>query len=429
MPGRYDRTPGLIAALNRECWRCGHDIEDGNASLQPAGNSRPATRRMKILQICPYDLDRHGGVQRHIVSLSSALVSRGHESLILAPGDSEEVRPGVYRIGRMRSVSFAGTRFEVTWAGAAELRDLLEVFRNWQPDAAHFHTPWAPIMPFQVLRRLRLPRIATFHDTPPPGFTGFALRTLFKLLSRRLLAQLDAAIAVSTAPLGHLRPGKSGVRPIIVPPVTDLAPLFALEKKPTPEPRILFVGRLEPRKGIKVLLEAANQLAAGHVPLPPGVTPPRFIVAGDGDLQAEVLMAEKKLGRRWLQHVPSPTPAELGRLLSEAAIAVSPAIYGESFGIVITEALASGTPIVSAGNAGYRTVLDGPGRSLLVPAGDPPALARRIAALLSNPAEIQSLSSWGRHYARRFDVADRIAEFEDIYRGAIRHYAASKLEG
>lgn len=378
---------------------------------------------MRIVQVCPYDPDRHGGVQRNIHALDGALAARGHQTLIVAPGAPGGAGDGVWRLGGMRSVRFAGTRFELTWASEHELESALHLLRAWQPDVVHFHTPWDPLMPWQLFRQLDMPRVATFHDTPPPGLMGALLRSLFKGLSRYLLSRLDGAIAVSTAPLAHLRPGSSGVRPVVLPPVTDLSAFFELKKVPTERPIVLFLGRLEPRKGVQVLLEAVGLLASGKVPLAADLSPPRIVVAGDGDQRSLVLAAEERLGRHWIEFVPSPTREAQLEFLSQATLAVSPAIYGESFGIVLAEALASGTPVIGADNTGYRTVLTGRGSSLLVPAGDASALARRIAELLANPAERQALSTWGRVHARQFDVADRITDFEDFYASAITRHA------
>ncbi|WP_421693105.1 glycosyltransferase family 4 protein [Aestuariivirga sp.] len=384
---------------------------------------------MKLLLVCPYDPDRHGGVQRHIHALAAALTARGHETLILAPGRSEFPQPGLRRAGGMRSIRLGGTRFEVSWVSHAERLSLLEDLRSWRPDVAHFHTIWDPLMPWQVFRRLSIPGIATFHDTPPQGVTGFVLRNLFKVLSRYLLSQLDGAIAVSSSPMAHLRPGPSGVQPIVLPPVTDLSPFFAIEKRAVSRPRILFVGRLEPRKGVYVLLEAIRLLATGTVPLAAGVPSPHFVLAGDGDLRGDVLATQAQLGHGWIDYVPAPSPQQQVSLLTESTLAVSPALYGESFGIVLAEALAGGTPILGADNAGYRTVLTGEGASLLVPAGNAVALAQRIAELLSRPREVEALSHWGRNHARQFDVGARIGDFELAYREAILHHARSKRDG
>lgn len=383
---------------------------------------------MRVVQVCPYDPDRHGGVQRNMHALAAALAGRGHQALIVAPGTPDDPRDGIWRLGAMRSIRFAGTRFEVTWASEHELEGALQLLRAWQPDVVHFHTPWDPLMPWQLFRRLDLPRVATFHDTPPPGLTGVMLRGLFKGLSRYLLARLDGAIAVSAAPMAHLRPGTAGVKPVVLPPVTDLSAFFDIEKVGTDRPSVLFLGRLEPRKGVQVLLEAASLLASGAVPLPDGLPPPRFVVAGDGDQRVAVLQAQERLGQGWIDFVPSPSQDLQLKLLREATLAVSPALYGESFGIVLAEALASGTPVIGADNAGYQTVLTGKGASLLVPAGDAPALAKRIVALLAAPDEREALALWGRAHARQFDAAERIGDFEEFYAAAIARHARSKAE-
>lgn len=382
---------------------------------------------MRIVQVCPYDPDRHGGVQRHMHALAAALQARGHATLIIAPGTARGAEPGLWRLGAMRSVAFAGTRFEVTWAAPQDLAAVLHALGRWQPDVVHFHTPWDPLMPWQLFRRLPgVARVATFHDTPPPGLAGSTLRQLFKLLSRYLLARLDGAIAVSAAPLAHLRPGRAGVVPVVLPPVTDLSGFFAIAKPAEERPSVLFIGRLEPRKGIGVLLDAIACLASGAVALPAGVPQPRFVIAGDGDLRGAVAQAMSRLGDGWIDFIPAPSEAEQVRLLGAATLAVSPALHGESFGIVLAEALASGTPIIAADNAGYRTVLDGAGASLRVPAGDAAALARRIAALLAAPGERATLAQWGRQHARQFDVAERIGDFEDFYRTAIARHAQGR---
>lgn len=384
---------------------------------------------MRIVQVCPYDPDRHGGVQRNMHGLAAALSARGHQTLVIAPGTPDPAQPSVWRLGAMRSVRFAGTRFEVTWAPAEDLRRTLEMLRAWEPDVVHFHTPWDPLMPWQLFRRLAVARVATFHDTPPAGVTGAVLRNLFKGLSRYLLSRLDGAIAVSAAPMAHLRPGIGGVRPVILPPVTDLSAFFAVSKAAAEPPTVLFLGRLEPRKGVQVLLDAIAAFASGAVALPPGATRPRFVVAGDGDLIGLVRATRERLGAEWIEMVAAPSEDDQLKLLAAATIAASPALYGESFGIVLAEALASGTPIIGADNAGYRTVLTGRGAGLLVPVGDAQALAQRIAALLGDEAERRALSDWGRAHARQYDVTERIEDFEDFYRTAIARHARSKREG
>lgn len=385
---------------------------------------------MRVVQVSPYDLSRHGGVQQHIHSLATELRRRGHEVLVVGPGAAVLGSNQDLRIGRKKRVSFVGTSFELSLASKAELRELAAKLAEWRPDIIHYHTMWVPFLPWQIFRRTKIASVATFHDTPPPGTRGAVLRGAFKLMSRFLLRRLDGAIAVSSAPLAHLRPGRHGVQPAILPPATDLSEFRTLEKSiVTDSQTVLFFGRLEPRKGINVLLSAWNMIVTGHVALPPGLKMPRLIVAGSGELESIVVEASHRLGDAHLLHVPAPDKEHLMRLLSEASIAVSPALYGESFGIVLVEALASGTPIIAASNAGYVNVLTGRGCDLLVTPGDAKALANKIVNLLASKNECQTLGRWGREHAKQFDISEFAEEFENVYRSAIANYSRSKAHG
>ena len=385
---------------------------------------------MRVVQVSPYDLSRHGGVQQHILSLAAELRRRGHEVLVVGPGAAVSGREHDLRIGRMRQVSFAGTSFELSLASRPELQALAARLAEWQPDIIHYHTMWVPFLPWQIFRRTKIASVGTFHDTPPPGPMGAVLRAAFKVMSRFLLRRLDGAIAVSPAPLAHLRPGRHGTQPVILPPATDLSEFLTLEKAAaTDRQTVLFIGRLEPRKGINVLLDAWNMIASGHVPLPHGLKMPRLVVAGSGELEAVVVEASRRHGDVLLQHIPAPNREQLLRLLSEATIAVSPALYGESFGIILVEALASGTPVIAASNAGYVNVLTGRGGDLLVKPGDANALAKKIVNLLASKDECQTLGRWGREHARQFDISEIAAEFEAVYRSAITNYSRSKAHG
>jgi phosphatidyl-myo-inositol alpha-mannosyltransferase len=370
---------------------------------------------MNIVQVSPYSLDRKGGVQHHIKSLSRALKARGHAVLMIGPGEGPGSDPDRLDLGRMRMISFAGTAFEITHASKTDLAWLDMRLQDFRPDIIHYHTMWVPMLPWQIFRRHHGPSIATFHDTTSNDATGMVLRSIFKPLSHYLLGKLDGAITVSASPLAHLRPGKHGVIPQIIPPVVDLAPYFAIEKlRVHQKPQVLFVGRLEPRKGIHVLLEAWSMMADAH----PGSTP-SLIIAGSGELEGEVTAAQKKLGPEMIAHVPMPSDERLRELMTAATVAVSPAIYGESFGIVLAEALASGTPIIGAANAGYRQVLTGDGADLLVEPGDARGLAEKIMGLLGDPGRIKALGAWGRKHAAQFDAAVNAHRFEAAYQAAI----------
>ena len=180
---------------------------------------------------------------------------------------------------------------------------------------------------------------------------------------------------------------------------------------------VVFIGRLEPRKGIAVLIEAWERIASGAVPIGARAIP-RLVVAGSGELEGLVKAAEVRLGPHVLLHVPAPSQSRKLELLAGACLAVSPALYGESFGLVLVEAMAAGVPIIGASNAGYSSVLKGEGANLLVPPGDADALARKIISLLGDAPQRARLQAWGRLEARQYDVAALAGQFEEIYRRA-----------
>ena len=381
---------------------------------------------MRIVQVSPYDLNRHGGVQQHILSLASDLRKRGHDVLVIGPGAAVPGDAQSIGIGSKRQVSFVGTSFELSWASGAELRSLAQTLEEWRPDVVHYHTIWVPMLPWQIFRQTKVASVATFHDTPPPGFAGSMLRAAFRLLSRYFLQRLEGAIAVSTAPLRHLRPGPRGTIPVVIPPATDLTRYLGLKRAGAGDrQKVLYFGRLEPRKGIDVLLKAWQLIARREVPLPANREMPQHVVAGRGELEPLLVEASKWMSADILQHVEAPDQESLLRLLSEATIAVSPALYGESFGIVLVEALASGTPVIASSNAGYVNVMTGRGQSLLVAPGDAHALARRIVDLLCDNSALGTLGQWGREHARQFDIAAVSPRIEAVYRAAKTRYRRS----
>lgn len=377
---------------------------------------------MNIVQVSPYSLARHGGVQTHVRDLAEALREAGHNVVGVCPGQGTALPAGVHGIGRMRSISLAGTHFELSLASRAELRDMDRMLSDFRPDIIHYHTMWVPLLPWQVFRRSRVPAIATFHDTTSPDSTGAILRGIFRPLSRYLLGRLDGAITVSTAPLQHLRPGRAGVVPAIIPPAMNLAPFLAQAKPAHSErPTVLFVGRLEPRKGITVLLQAWEMVVASAA----GARPPHLVIAGEGECSAAVEAAMARLGSDAISRMPPPGDGDLPHLFASATLAVSPATHGESFGIVLAESLAAGTPIIGGANAGYAHVLTGPGRELLAPPGDAPALAAKILELLADPQRLRTLSAWGRAHAAQFDIRACLPRFLSAYEDAItRHNRA-----
>ncbi|MEW6690420.1 MAG: glycosyltransferase family 4 protein [Pseudomonadota bacterium] len=369
---------------------------------------------MRILQVCPYDLDRPGGVQRHIVDLCAALERAGHVAAILAPGPAPQPAPAASRIylGARRRLRMFGTAFEIAWVDARQTQALERLLREDAFDVLHLHTPWVPFLQWQVLRRATAPRVvATFHETLAPTGAGHARGALYRVLSRALSRRLDVAIAVSEAPAEYLRlEPRCALR--ILPPCIDLAAERAIE---APRPgaarasRVLFVGRLEPRKGVAVLIRAFSRLAASR----PDAS---LTVCGDGAQRPALQALARDLGVADRIEFSGALGDEAKRALyARHDLLCAPSPYGESFGLVIAEAMAAGLPVVAAANPGYRTLLTGPGAQGLVAPWDAGALAARMEQVLGDAEMRGSLAAWGRRAALRADVHQRLADFLEVY--------------
>jgi phosphatidylinositol alpha-mannosyltransferase len=374
---------------------------------------------VRILQVCPYDLSRPGGVQRHVLDLARALASAGHDVTTVAPKpkaqvllDAEGGSIESIALGRSRNWNLHGTAFEVTLADTGELRALERRHRVTPFDVLHVHTLWTPFMAWQVFRRLasRIQRrVATFHDTPPATFSGALTRQAFKALSRLLSYRLDAIIAVSAGPERHLRP-RPGCELHRLPPCVDLAPYLALPRlNRKARATLLFIGRLEPRKGVLDLIEA-------FIRLHPRIEGLRLVICGDGPQRDAARAKVKAAGLEGHVYFCGSLD-ELGKrqLYLEADLLCAPSLYGESYGLVLAEGMAAGLPVVAAANDGYRGVLLDEGAVGLTCPGDIDDLAARLERFLSDEPLRERLSSWGRRQALVSDVATRLPDFLAVY--------------
>ena len=368
----------------------------------PEANAGPrlgdiTSPRMKIALVCPYNLERPGGVRSHIAGLGTELVRLGHEIEVVAPGtvrrlDSLPVIP----CGRARRLPFSGTQIDLTWASWSEVRAVCA--RGY--DVMHFHTIWNPLVPFQLAARFRGRKVATFHDVPGPETPAFAAGLMWPAseLIRRLA--LDRVIAVSPSVASYLSDGTYDTIPngLAIP---DAFPAEGAREA------VLYLGRLEPRKGIHTLLEAAALL---------GPSGPPIWIAGDGYLRADLERFAQSRGLSNVQFFGEVTEAEKWRLLRGAGLFVAPSLGGESFGIVLLEAMAAGAPPIAADNPGYADLLRAQ-PSLLYSVGSAEHLASKIRTLLGDAEQRSRLREWGERYARLFDWRAIAPRIEAVYRG------------
>jgi phosphatidylinositol alpha-mannosyltransferase len=294
---------------------------------------------------------------------------------------------------------WGGTQIDITWAS---WRNVLEVARRGF-DVMHFHTIWNPATSLQLAAAYAGPKVATFHDVPGPHTPAIARAAMGPAsdLIRRLW--LDAVIAVSPVVSEYLAAGRHEVIPngVSVPEV--LPPEGEREA-------ILSLGRLEPRKGVAILLEAAARL---------GERCPPVWIAGDGPLRRDLERLAHELRLDRVTFFGEVSDADKWKLLRRAAITVAPALGGESFGIVLLEAMAAGTVPIASDIPGYRHVLAERAEELLVPVGDSLALAHRLAQL-TQAGQRRAIQQWGLAHWQAFDWPVIAPRVEAVYRGVVR---------
>lgn len=371
---------------------------------------------LRIAQVCPYDMSQPGGVQLHTRCLSAALREAGHEVTVIAPfSDSADCGEHEFNAGKPHRIAFNRTNIDISWVDGERRRQLRQLLQTGRFDVIHYHTPWTPFLTLQVLRHSTSANVATFHDTTPETVAGRITRRVFRLISRRFLRRFDSLVTVSHGPARNLAI-PAGLPHHILPPCTDFR-RFMDPAEPFADYRddmvnVLFLGRLEPRKGIMDLMEAYRRLVAQGVPV-------RLLIVGSGELRDDVLgfatsnrlIEVKLLGR--------VSEEDKRRWYATADIFCAPTRYGESFGIVLAEAMASGKPVIAAANLGYETVLTGQGEAGLYAPGDITALTRRLKRFIDDRQLRTRLGEWGRREAERFDCANRLSDFLDIYNAAI----------
>jgi phosphatidyl-myo-inositol alpha-mannosyltransferase len=363
---------------------------------------------MKIGLVCPYDLTRSGGVQEHVMAQAAELRRRGHDVKIITPkprkviGDLPE---GILFVGNSRKVNAAKTKFEL---GISTVRDALDdLLAQEDFDILHIHEPEIPVLGAQIIAKADCPVVATFHAMHPETPMGRTIETFRIPYFKSIFSRLSAMTAVSDAAAAFVRDRTK--QPVtIIPNGIDLEK-YQQPRKTSSAPTILYVGRLEKRKGVRYLVMAFAELQKAN----PAA---KLIIAGDGDLRSglEQYVADNKI--KHVQFVGFVSEERKLELLAQADVFCAPALYGESFGIVLLEAMAAGVPIVAGDNAGYTTVMTGHGRISLVNPKDTADFARRLDILLSDNELRQLWLNWAKKHIQQFSYDKIVDQYEELYR-------------
>jgi phosphatidylinositol alpha-mannosyltransferase len=358
---------------------------------------------VKVLLVCPYSWATPGGVGAHVANLAEALRLRGHEVRIVAPDAADS--PGVTSIGRSFPIPYNGSIARLAFGPRVAMR-VRVVIRRYRPDVVHVHEPFAPSVGLATLLSTRRPIVATFHASAPRSrayrIAAPALRPLYRRLAGRIAVSEEARRTVEGA-LGN------GVR--VIPNGVTVALFSGL-----PEPEgsaVLFVGRFEPRKGARVLIDAFPALKERW----PGAT---LIMVGEGSERRACEQAVPDPLRDDVTFVGRVQPWELADAMGRSAVVAVPSLGGESFGIVLLEGMAAGRPVVASNIPGYAAVLRDGVDGVLVPPGDAPALADALAGVLGDRERALAMGRSGKERAARYDWPVVAGEIEGVYTEALQ---------
>jgi phosphatidylinositol alpha-mannosyltransferase len=373
---------------------------------------------MKIGMVCPYSFDVPGGVQAHVVELARVFIERGHKVSVLAPASEDTPLPEfVVSAGRAVAIPYNGSVARLSFGPMAYTR-----IRRWIDgndfDVLHIHEPNAPSLSMLALKIAEGPIVATFHTST----TKSLVLSTFQGVLRPYHEKISGRIAVSEL-ARRWQVEALGSDAVEIPNGVDV-PAFARAPMLPGYPRsggtVLFLGRYdEPRKGMEVLLGALPDLVRRH----PGV---EILIVGRGDEDRLRREAGKLAGH--LRFLGQVSDEEKASAMRSADVYVAPNLGGESFGIILIEAMAAGTAVVASELDAFRRVLRDGTAGMLVPIGDSAALAAALHTVLTDEVRREALVRTATQVVGEYDwpvVAEQILRvYETVTVGDTRVRAA-----
>lgn len=360
---------------------------------------------MRIGIACPYAWDVPGGVQFHIRDVAEELLRRGHHVSVVAPGDDDDAMPPyVVKAGRPISVPYNGSVARVTFGPRVAAR-----VRRWladgEFDVVHVHEPASLSLGVLATAQAEAPVVATFHSAMRRSRVMSAAHGILQSVFEKITARIAVSEEARRTLVQHL-----GGDAVLIP-----NGLYVDRFKVAPRPgwraeggTLSFLGRLdEPRKGLRVLLEAWPAI---HDAFPAA----RLLVAGRGEID-DIGRTIPTPHRDAVEFLGGVSDEDKAAMLASSDVYVAPHLGGESFGIVLAEAMAAGAPVLASDLEAFRAVLDGGRLGALVPVGDAAALAQTATTLLGDPALRERYRRAAADGVRRYDWSRVTDEILSVY--------------
>jgi len=374
---------------------------------------------MKIGLVCPYNIYKGGGVQECVRELQAELNNNGHDAYIITPKPRGEKVKSI----NTKNIIFIGASadirspFQATVAqisATVDINAIDKMMKEYQFDVINYHEPWVPLLSVQILARSKSANVATFHAKLPETAMSKAVERAITPYTKSILKALHVSTAVSSAAAEYYT-SISKKDPVIIPNGVNLKKYQSYKpKSKTSKDTILYIGRLEKRKGVRYLISAFKQLQHQHPEY-------KLIIAGDGpdrDKLEKMVQAKNIKNVTFTGYIDEQTKLEL---LSTSRIYCAPAIFGESFGIVLLEAMASGAVVVAGDNPGYSSVMNGRGSLSIVNPKDQKDFTRKLELMMTDEDVRASWREWADNYVKQFDYKNVTKNYIDVYERAMNN--------
>ena len=351
---------------------------------------------VRIGMFSPYSLSLPGGVQGQVLGLARALRREGHQVRVLGPCDGPPPEAGVTPLGNALPLTANGSVAPIAPDPAAVLRTIRAI-NDEDFDVLHLHEPMVPGCTMTALLYDAAPMLGTFHAAGRSSSYKY-----FRGPLRWLVKKLDLRTAVSSEAIALAQQTLGGEYELLFNGI-EIDRFQLADPWPASSPTVLFVGRHEERKGLEVLLEAHSHLGADV----------RLWVAGIGPQTASLRARYPDPRIEWLGRV---SDAELARRWRTASAYCAPSLGGESFGVVLLESMAAETPVVASDIPGYRNVVTDETTGLLVPPGEPEALAKALDRVLNDSQLARTLVANGSLKAQTLSMDALARRYVELYR-------------
>lgn len=354
---------------------------------------------LRIGMVSPYSLTIPGGVQQQVLGLARSLRAKGHEVRVLGPCDGPPPDPFVTPLGNSLPTSINGSVAPLAPDASAALRTI-RALNDEAFDVLHVHEPLVPGPSLTALLVKLAPVVATFHSAGESGAYRAFSRQLKWIASR-----IDIRVAVSKDAVELAHRYIRGEYEVLFNGI-ELGD-YITDEAVTKENAIFFIGRHEPRKGLSTLLEAVSMMPSDV----------KLWIASDGP-ETETLRSQYANDARieWLGRI---TDAEKYDRLRRSAVFCAPALRGESFGIVLLEAMAAGAPVVASNIDGYRNVATDGETAILVEPANAKELAAALAKVIADPRLADRLVAAGRVHAQQFTMDALADRYIELYERAL----------